>query len=79
MEITICESKILQVSKAAEVREILAKNHILYLTEFQKLTLVEKKRCRSDKISPTHPESELKASWRRLDKEKLATGHWRRD
>ena len=52
MEITICESKILQVSKAAEVREILAKNHILYLTEFQKLILVEKKDVDLTKYRP---------------------------
>ena len=81
MKITICESKttsskILQVSRS--YRNFDKEPHFV-LDWIPKIDFSREKRCRSDKISLTHPISELKASWRELDKEELAIGRWERD
>ena len=54
--------------KLAEVIEILTKNHILYLTEFQKLILVEKKDVDLTKYRWHILYQSPIASWRELDK-----------
>ena len=81
MKITICESKttsskILQVSRSYRNFD---KEPYFVLDWIPKIDFSREKRCRSDKISLTHPISELKASWRELDKEELAIGRWERD